>query len=226
MTEKKPVAAWKDDASGPGCRAELTADQNRAVTDRWEAARAAHKGLDAAVEAVEQALRDTHGAKLEGKQHRLMGLKAFRRKVALQLEDRVPLEKILRTVRDLNRYTLTFAPNTYTEGVRHTYALLHERGYAIVPGSEQNTWEDPVHKAFRAVWQQPDGPARFEIVFHTPDSYRVKTENCLLYDLYRESHLRPMGEEQPENMAESHEEAAKVLQHERYNNSPAKGSTS
>ncbi|MEV4921734.1 hypothetical protein [Streptomyces roseoverticillatus] len=223
MTAKKPVAAWKDDASGPGRRGELTAEQNQAVTDRWEAARTAHKGLDAVVEAVEETLRDTHGAKLEGKQHRLMGLKAFRRKTALQLDDRVPLEKILRTVRDLNRYTLTFAPNSYTEGVRHTYALLHERGYAIVPGSEQNTWEDPVYKGFRAVWQQPDGAARFEIVFHTPDSYRVKTENHLLYDLYRSNHLLPLGEE-TDSMAESHEDAAKVVQHRRYGEIPAKGS--
>ncbi|MFH8787239.1 hypothetical protein [Streptomyces roseoverticillatus] len=223
MTAKKPVAAWKDDSTAPGRRPELTADQNQAVTDRWEAARTAHKGLDAAVEAVEETLRDTHGAKLEGKQHRLMGLKAFRRTVALQLEDHVPLDKILRLVRDLNRYTLTFAPNSYTEGVRHTYALLHERGYAIVPGSEQNTWEDPVYKGFRAVWQQPDGAARFEIAFHTPDSYRVKTENHLLYDLYRESHLRALGEEPPENMTESHEDAAKVLQHQRYGEIPAKG---
>ncbi|MFF7726033.1 hypothetical protein [Streptomyces sp. NPDC008001] len=223
MTTKKPVTAWKDDTPGPGRRAELTVEQNQAVTDRWEAARAAHKGLDAAVEAVEQALRDTHGAKLEGKQHRLMGLKAFRRKVALQLDDRVPLDKILRTVRDLNRYTLTFVPDSYTEGVRHTYALLHERGYAIVPGTEQNTWEDPVHKAFRAVWQLPDGGIRFEIAFHTPDSYWVKTENQLLYDLYRESRLRPLDTEPEETGAESHEEAAKIIQHERYGKVPVKG---
>ncbi|CAM5484843.1 hypothetical protein [Streptomyces abikoensis] len=224
MTAKKPATAWKDDSTGPGRPAELTAEQNQAVTDRWEAARAAHKELDAAVEAVEEALRDSHGAKLEGKQHRLMGLKAFRRKVALQVEDHVPLEAILRTVRDLNRYTLTFTPDAYTEGVRHTYALLHERGYAIVPGSEQNTWEDPVYKAFRAVWQRPDGTARFEIAFHTPDSYRVKTENRHLYDLYRESHLRPLGEEPPENMTESHEDAAKIVQQQRYGKVPAKES--
>ncbi|MGK5548224.1 hypothetical protein ACSNOH_26370 [Streptomyces sp. URMC 127] len=223
MTAKKPATAWKDDSTAPGRPAELTAEQNQAVTDRWEAARAAHKDLDAAVEAVEEALRDTHGAKLEGKQHRLMGLKAFRRKVALQVEDHVPLEKILRTVRDLNRYTLTFPPDSYTEGVRHTYALLHERGYAIVPGSEQNTWEDPVHKAFRAVWQRPDGAARFEIAFHTPDSYWAGTENRFLYDRYREGRLRPLDAEPDETGAEGHEEAAKVLQHQRYSKVPVKG---
>ncbi|GGY05336.1 hypothetical protein [Streptomyces hiroshimensis] len=223
MTTGKAVTAWKDDDPAPGRRLELTADQNAAVTGRWEAARAAHKGLDAVMEEVQQALADSHGAKLEGKQHRLMGLKAFRRKAAMELDDRVPLEKVVRKVQDLNRYTLVFDVKAYTEGVRHTYALLHERGYVIVPDSERNTWEDPVHKGFRAAWQRPDGTVTFEIAFHTPDSHWAKTENRLLYDLYRSSRLRPPGEE-PENTAESHEEAAKVVQHRRYSEIPAKGS--
>ncbi|MEH6375907.1 hypothetical protein V7793_16445 [Streptomyces sp. KLMMK] len=223
MTTNKAATAWKDDASEPGRRLELTAEQNGAVTERWEAARAAHKGLDAVMEGVQQALADSHGAKLEGKLHRLKGLKAFRRKAAMELEDRVPLETVVRKVQDLNRYTLVFDVKSYTEGVRHTYALLHERGYVIVPGSEQNTWEDPVHKGFRAVWQQPDGTVKFEIAFHTPDSFRVKTENHLLYDLYRSSRLRPLGEE-AENTAESHEDAAKVVQQRRYSENSEKGS--
>ncbi|MGK5731210.1 hypothetical protein [Streptomyces sp. URMC 124] len=219
---KKPATAWKDDAATPGRRLELTADQNAAVTARWEAARAAHKVLDAVVEGVEAALAASHGARLEGRQHRLMGLKAFRRKAAMELDDRVPLEKVVGKVQDLNRYTLVFDVKSYTEGVRHTYALLHERGYVIVPDSERNTWEDPVHKGFRAVWQQPDGTVKFEIAFHTPDSFRVKTENHLLYDLYRSSRLRPRGEE-AENTTESHEDAAKVVQQRRYSEIPAKG---
>ena len=215
------IKAWQDDAEP---YLSLTADENRQVTARWEEARAAHKRLDEVMDGLYRELAAANGARLEGKQFRIKGLLAFRRKAAAELDEGVPLEKVLRKVNDLNRYTLTFHPEHYTEGVRRTYALLHDQGFVIVPGFERNSWEDPVYKGFHASWQQPDGTSKFEIQFHTPAGYAAKTENHLLYDLYRSRHLRRSlaGEE---NTGRRHEEAAKIVQSERYGRGQEKENT-
>ncbi|MBB5121364.1 hypothetical protein AF335_13490 [Streptomyces eurocidicus] len=213
-------AGWRDDTEP---RLALTAEENHVVTARWEAARAAQKQLDALVRSLLDALAGSHGAVWEGKQYRLKGLRAFRREAAAELHEGVPLEKVVAKVNDLNRYTLTFDPAHYTEGVRQTYALLHARGQVIVVGSERNSWEDPVYKGFHATWQQPDGQVRFEIQFHTPESFRAKSENHLLYDLYRSRHTRRSlaGER---NATKAHEQAAQAVQSGRYGRTPAKES--
>ncbi|MBT2384048.1 hypothetical protein [Streptomyces sp. ISL-11] len=212
--------AWRDDAEP---HLALTEEENRVVTARWEEARAAHKRLDEVMDGLYRELAAANGAKLEGKQYRIKGLLALRRKAAAELDEGVPAEKFVNKVNDLNRYTLTFQPEHYTEGVRRTYALLHEQGFVILPGFERNSWEDPVYKGFHASWQQPDGTLKFEIQFHTPASYSAKTENHLFYDLYRSRHVRRSlaGEE---TTSRRHEEAAKIVQAERYGRGPEKES--
>ncbi|GAA0469130.1 hypothetical protein ACFQ2B_15050 [Streptomyces stramineus] len=212
--------AWRDDAEP---HLALTEEENRLVTARWEEARAAQKTLDEVMDGLYREMAAANGARLEGKQYRVKGLLAFRRQAAAELDEGVPAEKFVRKVNDLNRYTLTFQPEHYTEGVRRTYALLHEQGFVIVPGFERNSWEDPVYKGFHATWQRPDGTLTFEIQFHTPASYRAKTENHPLYDLYRSRHVRRSLEGE-DTTGRWHEEAAKTVQSERYGRGPEKES--
>ncbi|GAA0350729.1 hypothetical protein [Streptomyces blastmyceticus] len=214
MSTDKPVGAWQDARPDDARPLALTAEENRLVTARWERARAAHEGLDAVLETLAARLREPYGARLEGKQYRLKGLLAFRRQAAARKRLRVDVAAFARKVSDLNRYTLVLATDHYTAGVQQTYALLHEQGFELVPGSERNTWEDPLYKGFRAAWQRPGGEPRFEIRFHTPGSYSAQSENRLLYDLYRAGRVR--GTTDGVEFSKAHEQAAELVQSRRY----------
>ncbi|MFF4532468.1 hypothetical protein ACFY1P_24770 [Streptomyces sp. NPDC001407] len=214
MSGDKPVGAWRDDRSDDIRPLALTAEENRLVTARWEKARAAHGELDAVLEALTARLGEPYGARLEGKQYRLKGLLAFRRQTAARKRLRVDVGAFAHKISDLNRYTLVLATDHYTAGVQQAYAFLHEQGFELVPGSERNTWEDPLYKGFRAAWQRPGGEQRFEIRFHTDASYSVQSENHLLYDLYRSGRVR--GAADGAEFSKAHEQAAELVQSGRY----------
>ncbi|MGW1072736.1 hypothetical protein [Streptomyces sp. NPDC002537] len=216
------AGAWQDDRPGDARPLALTAEENRLVTARWEEARAVHKDLDALVEALAARLAEPCAARLEGKQYRLKGLVAFRRQAAARKRLRVDVAAFARKVSDLNRYTLVLATDHYTAGVQQAYALLHERGFQPVPGSERNSWEDPLYKGFRAAWQRADGGTRFEIRFHTAESYSVQSENHLLYDLYRSSRVR--GDADGVDISKAREQAAELVQSGRYGRNMVKES--
>ncbi|MEV4440682.1 hypothetical protein AB0K09_16975 [Streptomyces sp. NPDC049577] len=213
MSTDRPVGAWQDDRSEDARPLALTAEENRVVTARWEEARAAHKHLDGLMDGLVTRLAEPYGARLEGKQYRLKGLIALRRQTAARKRLGVDVAAFARKISDLNRYTLVLATDHYTTGVQQTYALLHEQGFEVVPGSERNSWEDPLYKAFRAAWQRPGGEMRFEIRFHTDESYSVQSENHLLYDLYRSGRVRSAGGSE---FSKVHEQAAELIQSERY----------
>ncbi|WP_116212751.1 hypothetical protein [Streptomyces olivoreticuli] len=222
MSTDKPVGAWQDARPDDARPLALTAEENLLVTVRWEKARAAHEHLDAVLETLAARLGEPYGARLEGKQYRLKGLLAFRRQAAARKRLRVDVAAFARKVSDLNRYTLVLATDHYTAGVQQTYALLHEQGFELVPGSERNTWEDPLYKGFRAAWQRPGGEPRFEIRFHTAESYSVQSENHLLYDLYRSIRVRRDAE--GVDISKAREQAAELVQSERYGRNTAKES--
>ncbi|MDT0451408.1 hypothetical protein [Streptomyces hesseae] len=216
MNTDKPVGAWQDARPDDARPLSLTAEENGLVTARWERARAAHPQLDTVVETLATRLAEPYGARLEGKQYRLKSLIAFRRRAATRKRLRVDVEVFVRKVTDLNRYTLVLATDHYTAGVQQTYALLHEQGFELVPGSERNTWEDPLYKGFRAAWQRPGGEPRFEIRFHTAESYSAQSENQLLYDLYRSGRMRGVRAVSGPEFSKAHEQAAVLVQSGRY----------
>ncbi|MFI1798317.1 hypothetical protein ACH427_13335 [Streptomyces sp. NPDC020379] len=215
MSTDKPAGAWRENRSDDARPLELTAEENRLVTARWEKARAAHGQLDAVLETFVARSGELFGARLEGKQYRLKGLLAFRRQAAARKRLRVEVGAFARKISDLNRYTVVLATDHYTAGVQQAYAFLHEQGFELVPGSERNTWEDPLYKGFRAAWQRPGGEHRFEIRFHTDASCSVQSENQLLYDLYRSGRVRDAAAGGAE-FSKAHEQAAELVQSGRY----------
>ncbi|MHA7957168.1 hypothetical protein ACX9I7_05345 [Streptomyces sp. L500] len=222
MSTDKPVGAWQDARPDDARTLSLTAEENALVTARWERARAVHPQLDAVLEALAARLAGPYGARLEGKRYRLKSLLAFRRRAAARKRLGVDVAAVTRKVTDLNRYTLVLATDHYTAGVQQTYALLHEQGFELVPGSERNTWEDPLYKGFRAAWQRPGGEPRFEIRFHTAESYSAQSENQLLYDLYRSGRVRDAREVPGPEFSKARERAAELVQSGRYGMSTGK----
>ncbi|ARZ69186.1 putative ubiquitin thioesterase L96 [Streptomyces albireticuli] len=208
------TGGWQGDAAKSEDHLRLTADENRLVTQRWEAAREARGRLDGIMADVQERSAVSHGGKLEGLDYSLKGLDSFRRKVAVAVGRGKDAEKVCDKVDDLNRYTLTFEAEGYTEGVQRTYAQLRERGYE--PTSETNTWEDPVYKGVNTSWQHPETREKFELQFHTPESFKAKSENHELYELARSGTFEKFNTARKPAQSEAYQEASDLLQNERY----------
>ncbi|MBB5121366.1 hypothetical protein AF335_13500 [Streptomyces eurocidicus] len=208
------TGGWQGDAAKSEDHLRLTADENRLVTQRWEAAREARGRLDGIMGDVQERSAASHGGKLEGLDYSLKGLDSFRRKVAVAVGRGKDAEKVVDKVDDLNRYTLTFEAEGYTEGVQRTYAQLRERGYE--PASETNTWEDPVYKGVNTSWRHPETREKFELQFHTPESFQAKSDNHELYELARSGSFEKFNTKQRPTQSEAYQEASDLLQNERY----------
>ncbi|MEU1675084.1 hypothetical protein ABZ752_24130 [Streptomyces roseifaciens] len=194
----------------------LSPEQNRVVTERWERAAAARDRMDAMMKDVQQETAQSHGGELQGLEYSLKDVDSFRRKAATALEEHdIPVEKTARKVNDLNRYTLTFEPDSYTEGVEQTYERLRESGYE--PTAEKNTWQDPVYKGVNTTWQHTESEEKFELQFHTPDSFKAKMENHELYEISRGNEINELAAGD-KRLAKSYLDAANHLQNERYKN--------
>ncbi|MCS0604169.1 hypothetical protein NX794_23570 [Streptomyces sp. LP11] len=214
---------WR--GQGPEAHLSLTAEQDRLVRDLWDRAAQARPALDGTM----RLLRDQsaeRGSALVGDEkangieevgHSLKGLDSLRRKVAVDVSRGADVGRVLGRVNDLNRYTLTFEPENYAQATQETYGRLKALGYEPVPGSEKNTWQDPAYKGINTTWQQQESGQRFELQFHTPDSFQAKTDNHELYEIARSGHFEQMSAGQPERARQYHQ-AADLLQNERYRN--------
>ncbi|MET9413371.1 hypothetical protein ABZY03_04125 [Streptomyces klenkii] len=196
---------------------DLSPEENRIITERWERAAAARDRMDGMMKDIQQETARSHGGKLEGLEYSLKDLNSFRRKAAGAIDAGDSPEVAAKEVKDLNRYTLTFEPDAYTKGVERTYERLREAGYEPIPGSEKNTWQDPVYKGINTSWQHGQSEEKFELQFHTPDSFTAKMENHELYEISRGKELDELAEGN-DDLAQSYLDAANQLQNDRYKN--------
>ncbi|MFI1181954.1 hypothetical protein ACH4UT_20710 [Streptomyces sp. NPDC020799] len=195
----------------------LSAEENRVVTERWERAATARTRLDGIMTGIQQSTAESHGGKLEGLEYSLKGIDSFRRKAATAKDEGDSVTKTAKKIKDLNRYTLTFESEKYTEGVERTYEELRGQGYEPIPGSEKNTWGDPVYKGVNTSWQNPATEEKFELQFHTPESFKAKMENHELYEISRADTFEKFTGKN-EELARQYQDAANYLQSKRYDN--------
>ncbi|ORT61244.1 hypothetical protein [Streptomyces sp. CB03238] len=208
------TGAWRGEGTDSGFR--LTPEQNEVVTDHWQQARQVQAELDRKLRGVQSSVAG-RGGRLEGLQYSLKGLDSLRRKVAEPAMRGIRVEKPLRKNNDLHRYTLTFPAEEYTTGTKQVYEQLREQGYRPIPGSEKNTWEDPVYKGLNTTWEHSERPEKFELQFHTPESFRAKMDNHELYEISRAGYFTNKFQNEPE-LAKEYEQAVDLLQNERYQN--------
>jgi hypothetical protein len=170
--------------------------------------RAAEAGgsLDAKLKDLEAASAP-YGGELEGLKYSVKGLGSLRRKVASDVSDGADAAGVIADTRDLNRYTICFPAESYSDGVAAGFDRLQELGLEPYnpEKTHKNTWNDPSYKGINTSWQDQDTGQFVEIQFHTPESFQVKSDNHALYELSRSGSL------------ESDEElAADWLQAQRY----------
>jgi len=149
--------------------------------------REAEPGLSADAQAIEQENKDTCGGWLEGFEHRLKGEDRLKEKIAERLEgepDKSSTE-ILRKIPDAIRYTFCFQPENYTRGYYDIKDQFENRGHEMY--YSKNWWTNPEYKGINTRWTTPEGQ-RFEVQFHTPDSFHAKEYvTHLAYERIRDS---------------------------------------
>jgi len=131
-------------------------------------------------------LANKHGGKMEGLAFRLKAIKSLARKIASEKDSEHDgdARKAAESMSDVVRYTSTFEPENYVEGVRGMVKELEEQGYKL---RIKNYWvgDDP-YQGINIAATAPDG-TKFELQFHTPQSVKDKEDIHVKYEEYREA---------------------------------------
>jgi hypothetical protein len=147
--------------------------------------REAEPGLSADAQAIEQ--KNEHGGWLEGFDQRLKGEDRLEEKVAEKLgaEPRMTAVTALREVADAIRFTYCFHPENYTRGYYDIKEQFESCGHEMY--HSKNYWADPEYKGINTRWATVEGQ-RFEVQFHTPDSFHAKHQvTHLAYERIRDT---------------------------------------
>ena len=129
-------------------------------------------------------LANKHKGKMEGLAFRLKSLKSLARKIAAEKDEEHggDAKKAAESMSDVVRYTMSYQPEDYVDGVTEVVKELTEQGYKL---RIKNYWEggDP-YQGINIAAEHPDG-VKFELQFHTPQSVVDKEEIHKLYESYR-----------------------------------------
>jgi hypothetical protein len=115
------------------------------------------------------------GPELVGLEFRSKGEERLKEKVAESLQRRPDAEpeESVRSINDGIRYTIRLSVDNYASGYQDISERLEASGYVMFYG--RNSWSDPEYKGINTRWVTPEGQ-RFEVQFHTPESYHAKQE--------------------------------------------------
>jgi hypothetical protein len=135
---------------------------------------------------IEAAAAETGGTRL-GEAHVVKSVESIARKLTDAVASADSPTEAAAEFPDAVRYTLTYPAESYTAGVEKTIAGLTGRGYRMDIDSIQDAWQPGNrYKGLNAEVLSPDGQ-RFELQFHTPESYQVAQQTHPDYELLRTS---------------------------------------
>ena len=97
----------------------------------------------------------------------------LKEKIAEQLaaEEDQSAAEVHSRIPDVIRYTYCFKSENYTRGYHDIKDRFESRGHEIY--YSKNYWTNPEYKGINTRWVTPEGQ-RFEVQFHTPDSFHAK----------------------------------------------------
>jgi hypothetical protein len=163
-----PAGSWRGDGNQY-----LNPDQHAQANDVIADVSRSEKRLTEYVREAER--ENTYGGWLEGLGHRLKGEERLKEKIAEKIEhepNKAPSEA--RQITDAIRYTFCFDAMDYASGYWDVKQRLETREYRMV--YSKNHWrDDPEYKGINTRWVTPEGQ-RFEMQFHTAESYHAKQE--------------------------------------------------
>ena len=152
---------------------DLSPERHEETTDAIGRVRKAEVSISADTRTAEQ--ENTSGGWLEGFKFRLKGDDRLKEKVAEQLkaEPEKNSGEALRKIPDAIRYTFCFQPENYTLGYYDIKARLENCGHEMY--LSKNSWGNLEYKGINTRWVTQGGQ-RFEVQFHTPESFHAKQD--------------------------------------------------
>jgi hypothetical protein len=125
------------------------------------------------------------GRCLAGLKHMLKGEDRLKEKVAddLAAKPDASVRQALDTVADPVRFTFTYSPQRYADGVRADVARLKAEGFELF--KLKNLWTDEQYKGINSQWRRPETGLRFEVQFHTQESLEAKELTHEAYERIR-----------------------------------------
>jgi hypothetical protein len=129
--------------------------------------------------------------KLAGLEHMLKGEDRLKEKIADEMAAKawLTLRQALDTVADPVRFTLTYTPDRYADGVRTDVERLKQEGFELI--QLKNLWASDQYKGVNSQWCRTETGLRFEVQFHTPESREAKELTHKAYERIRSSHASP-----------------------------------
>jgi hypothetical protein len=124
-----------------------------------------------AMRQIEAADPDRH---LAGLENMLKKADRLKEKIAdvLLVESHLTPREALDKVPDAVRYTFTYSPDGYVDGVRADVERLKAAGFEEV--KLKNLWSSSQYKGINTQWRRPETGLRFEVQFHTSESLQAK----------------------------------------------------
>ncbi|ONI88601.1 hypothetical protein ALI144C_06080 [Actinosynnema sp. ALI-1.44] len=165
-------------------------------------------GIRGVMQDIEQRVPYT---RLEGLQYDLKGPDRLKEKVATELRadsTRSP-EEILREIPDGIRYTFSLDPENYMRGMARINDELRQRGFEEVLRKSSWTQTKKPYKGVNTRWRDPESGLLFEVQFHTPESWHVKS---VTHDAYEY--------EKSDSVSKSDQARWNTFQHEYFNRIP------
>jgi hypothetical protein len=166
---KDPPGAWRGDGNQV-LDPERHAQANDAIAD----VRRAEKPITEHLQQVEPV--NAAGGWLEGLEHRLKGEDRLKEKIADLAETGAPdapVESVARQIPDAIRYTFCAEADDYVLAYRAVKGQLEDRGYSMTYA--ENHWPREEYKGINTRWLTSEG-RRFELQFHTPESFHAKQQ--------------------------------------------------
>ena len=124
--------------------------------------------------------------RLAGLKHLLKGEDRLKEKIAdfMQSPD-ATVRDALGFVPDAVRFTLTYSPQRYADGVLEDVDRLKAEGFELL--KLKNSWATEQYKGINTQWRRPETRLRFEVQFHTPESLEAKELTHEAYERIRSS---------------------------------------
>jgi hypothetical protein len=148
------------------------------------------RGLTPALRRIEAQL--DHGTLVpDTEKFALKSPNRFKEKLA-KLTARYPergSEQLASAIHDGIRYTFIIDPQAYVAGVHAAEQKLSAEGYRLQ--LRKPSWDDPDYKGVNSRWLDPGTGARFEVQFHTPESWEAKQLTHGLYEKLVDPRITP-----------------------------------
>jgi hypothetical protein len=158
---------------------EQNAEATKACTDIHD------EGERVALPAMRQIEAADPSRCLAGVEHMLKKTDRLKEKIAdiLLVESHLSPREALDKVPDAVRYTFTYSPDGYADGVRADIERLKADGFEEI--KLKNLWSSGQYKGINTQWRRPETGLRFEVQFHTPESLQAKELTHAAYERLR-----------------------------------------